>query len=39
MGSGEEELKRSGINNWETKAAYVMEWSSVVGSVMVGMRL
>jgi hypothetical protein len=39
MGSAEEDLKRSGVNNWETKAANVMDWSSFVGSVMAGMRL
>jgi hypothetical protein len=38
MDSVEEDLKRSGVN-WKTKAANRMEWSSVVGAVMAGMRL
>ena len=31
--SVEEDLKRNGVNNCKTKAAYRMEWRSVVGAV------
>jgi hypothetical protein len=39
MDSAEEDLRRSGVNNWKTKAANGMEWSSLVGAVKAGMRL
>jgi hypothetical protein len=39
MDSAEEDLKRSGFNNRKTKAEKRMEWSSVFGAVMAGMRL
>jgi len=35
----EEDLKKSRVNNWKTKAANRMEWRSVVGAVKAGTRL
>jgi len=32
-------FKKSGVNNWKTKAANSMEWRSVVGAVKAGTRL
>jgi hypothetical protein len=35
----EEDLKKSVVNNWKTKAANRMEWRSITGDVKAGTRL
>jgi hypothetical protein len=39
LNSAEDDLKRSGVNNWKNKSANRMESRSVVGAVRVGTRL
>jgi hypothetical protein len=35
MDGVQEDLKRSGVNNWKTTAANRLEWRSIVGAVRV----
>jgi hypothetical protein len=37
--SVEEDLKRSGVNKWKTKAGNGMDWRSVMGAVKAETRL
>jgi hypothetical protein len=39
MDSAEEDLKRCGVNNWQTMDANRMEWRSMVRAVKAGARL
>jgi hypothetical protein len=39
MDSADEDIKRSGVNNWQTMDANSMEWGSTVRLVKAGTRL
>jgi len=39
MDNVEDDLTRSGVNKWKTKALNRMDWKSVIGAVKAGTRV